>query len=141
MAFISASFYLFLAVVVLAYYLVPLRVRWVALLAGSLWFYFWLSQYDPARLAVLVGAALVCWGLALLQRRIPGLKRLWLGLALAATALPLLALKEAPFFSPTPTAPPRTGWWHRWDFPSIPCSSSPTRWMSAGAKPNRRGTF
>lgn len=98
MAFISASFYLFLAVVVLAYYLVPLRVRWVALLAGSLWFYFWLSQYDPARLAVLVGAALVCWGLALLQRRIPGLKRLWLGLALAATALPLLVLKEAPFF-------------------------------------------
>lgn len=98
MAFVSFTFYIFLAVVVLAYYLVPCRWRWTTLLVGSLGFYLYLSDGSLARLGILVGSALICWFLALLQRQTPGLKRLWLGVALAASALPLLLLKEAPFF-------------------------------------------
>lgn len=72
MTFISFSFYIFLSIVVLAYYLVPQKVRWITLLAGSLFFYFYVSAYSPLRLSVLVLAALLCWVLGLLQQKVPG---------------------------------------------------------------------
>lgn len=98
MTFVSFSFYVFLALVVLVYYLVPRKVRWVVLLLGSLYFYLSLSAYDPGKMAVLVGAAFLNWVFAGLQRRDPRREKLWLGLSLAVTALPLLAIKEAPLF-------------------------------------------
>lgn len=98
MTFISFSFYIFLSIVVLAYYLVPQKVRWVTLLAGSLFFYFYVSAYSPLRFSVLVLAALLCWVLGLLQQKVPGGRTLWFALSLAVTALPLLVIKEIPFF-------------------------------------------
>lgn len=97
MTFVSFSFYIFLAVVVLAYYLVPLRGRWGVLLAGSLFFYFYISEYSPLKVGVLVGAAFLCWLFARLQHRGGPGRRVWFGLSLAVTALPLLLLKELPF--------------------------------------------
>lgn len=104
MTFVSFSFYLFLSIVVLAYYLVPQTLRWVILLAGSLYFYFYISAYSLFKFSILVVSALLCWLFALLQRRYSGQKRLWLAFSLAVTALPLLFLKEAPFLFSRGTA-------------------------------------
>lgn len=100
MTFISFSFYIFLSVVVLAYYLLPQQIRWFALLAGSLYFYFYISDYSPFKLSVLVLSALLCWLFANLQRKDSKRKNGWFFLALIANALPLLLIKEAPFFFP-----------------------------------------
>ena len=39
MTFISAEFYLFLLILVIAYFIIPLKFRWIALLIGSIVFY------------------------------------------------------------------------------------------------------
>ena len=52
MAFITFGFYLFLAVLVAVYYLLPLQLRWYALLAGSLGFYWYVNQYSAARFGI-----------------------------------------------------------------------------------------
>ena len=44
MAYISALYYLFVIILLIFYYMLPLRYRWVILLAGSLGFYYWLSK-------------------------------------------------------------------------------------------------
>ncbi|PWM58455.1 MAG: hypothetical protein DBX91_09230 [Subdoligranulum variabile] len=109
MAFISVGFYLFVAAMVAVYYLFPLRWRWVVLLGASMGFYCYLSAFSAANITMLLAAALLAWILALWQRRWPRYKRLWLTLAVAASAIPLLIIKEMPFFlSRTGSATP--GW-------------------------------
>ena len=98
MAFISVGFYLFVAAMVAVYYLFPLRWRWVVLLGASMGFYCYLSAFSAANITMLLAAALLAWILALWQRRWPRYKRLWLTLAVAASAIPLLIIKEMPFF-------------------------------------------
>lgn len=98
MTFVSFDFYIFLSVVVLAYYVIPLRWRWVTLLLGSLSFYFYISDCSPLKLSVLVLSAFLCWLFAKLQRLHARKKKLWFLLSLAVTALPLLFIKEVPFF-------------------------------------------
>lgn len=98
MTFVSFSFYIFLSVVVLAYYLLPQKVRWVTLLIGSLYFYFYISAYSPFKLSILVFSAFLCWLFANLQRKDSKRKNGWFFLALLANAFPLLLIKEAPFF-------------------------------------------
>ena len=44
MVFLSVSYYIFLAAAVMVYYLLPLRFRWLALLAASMAFYVRLSH-------------------------------------------------------------------------------------------------
>lgn len=97
MTFVSFYFYLFLSIVVLAYYLVPRSLRWVTLLIGSLYFYFYISAYSLFKFSILVVSALLCWFFALLQRKAEKAKPLWFLLSMAFTVLPLLFLKEAPF--------------------------------------------
>ncbi len=58
MTFISGEFYLLLLVVVAAYFLFPLKYRWLVLLLGSLAFY--VSQ-GVEMLPMLLGAALAGW--------------------------------------------------------------------------------
>lgn len=40
MTYISFDFYLFVAVVCTVYYIIPLQIRWLAILIGSVWFYY-----------------------------------------------------------------------------------------------------
>ena len=99
MAFITFGFYLFLAVLVAVYYLLPLRLRWYTLLAGSLGFYWYVNQYSAARFGMMLGTALLCWlaglGLEYLQKG----RRALLAVSVAAAAAPLLLIKELPFFA------------------------------------------
>lgn len=97
MAFIEFDFYIFLAVCVGVYYLIPLRWRWVSLLAASAAFYSAVCNWSAAQCAMLLGTALICWLLSLLMQKQKKRKRFWLVLALLAAALPLLLVKEAPF--------------------------------------------
>lgn len=43
MVYVTLNYYLFVTVLVAAYYLLPLKYRWLALLSGSLSFYAWMS--------------------------------------------------------------------------------------------------
>lgn len=61
MAFITFGFYLFLAAVVVLYYVFPLRFRWCILLAGSMAFYWYVGQFSLMRIGLMLGAAAVCW--------------------------------------------------------------------------------
>ena len=47
MSYTSIGYYLLLAVILLAYYIVPGRIRWTVLLAGSLYFYWLLTGNEP----------------------------------------------------------------------------------------------
>lgn len=69
MDFISLKFYLFLAIVVLAYYALPLRARWYALLVGSLAFYYLVSGWLVAVLGAMI---LLSYALAFFVARVRG---------------------------------------------------------------------
>lgn len=71
MDFVSAPFYLFLAVVLVAYYVLPLRWRWCALLAGSI-AYFWLATGSRRSMAIFLGVIAFSWAAALLIERMSG---------------------------------------------------------------------
>lgn len=99
MTFVSFNFYIFLAIVILVYYILPLRVRWIALLVGSLFFYAYISEYSIAKVSSLVVAAFLCWIFGIFQCRFPKLKKVWLTLSIAAVGLPLIIIKEIPFLT------------------------------------------
>ena len=104
MTFVSFNFYIFLAIVILVYYILPLRVRWIALLVGSLFFYAYISEYSIAKVSSLVVAAFLCWIFGIFQCRFPKLKKVWLTLSIAAVGLPLIIIKEIPFLTLVKTA-------------------------------------
>lgn len=58
MTFVEYSFFLFVAAVLLVYYLVPLKFRWIVLLAGSYVFYWLNSKW---LVLVLLGTTLLTW--------------------------------------------------------------------------------
>lgn len=101
MIYVSLNYYLFLAALIAVYYLLPLKYRWLALLAGSVGFYLRLTA---SPLVFLVSAA-VSWlaGLGLGRparggtheapedRRLP--KKLLLGLGVTAALAPLVMVK------------------------------------------------
>lgn len=97
MTFISFNFYIFLGITVLLYFILPLKVRWYVLLAASLFFYFYVSEFSIIKLSVLVGTAVIVWVLAFLQEKVKKCKALWLIISLAITAIPFLLIKELPF--------------------------------------------
>ncbi len=59
MTFVSFPFFAFVAALVLVYFIVPKRVRWIVLLAGSCLFYWINSRW---LLLVLLGSAMVTFG-------------------------------------------------------------------------------
>ena len=69
MDFVSIEFYLFLAVVVVLYYIMPLRFRWLVLLTGSM-YYFCAITYYRRELIVFLGIIVVSWLLGLLQEKL-----------------------------------------------------------------------
>ena len=66
MSILSLEFLVFAAAVMLVYYLLPLKIRWLALLAGSGVFIAFSGWYSAAHLT---GAAVVMWGGGLLLKR------------------------------------------------------------------------
>lgn len=103
MVYVSHSFYLFLAVLLVLYYAVPLKFRWWILLAGSLGFYF---RLDPKGFGVFLGTALISYLMGLFLAdpgRFPATRnldpeknfsrRLCLLLSVAVVAMPLLVTK------------------------------------------------
>lgn len=62
MNFASFGFFYFVALLLLVYYLIPQRYRWIPLLCGSYYFYY---TWNPFYLLYLIIPALVVFGLAL----------------------------------------------------------------------------
>lgn len=67
MTIVSLVFFLFVAATVLAYYLTPLKFRWIVLLAASYVFY-WINS--TWLVLVLIGVSLVTYGIGLWIQRI-----------------------------------------------------------------------
>ena len=103
MIYVSFSYYLFVAALAILYYLLPLRFRWTALLAGSLGFYCWMS---PGGLPVFLGTAALSYALGMCLHWLQGggrgsheaKSKNWAGgvcllLGLITAFAPLLAVK------------------------------------------------
>lgn len=100
MTYTSLQFYLFLAVLLVLYYSIPLRFRWLVLLAGSAAFYLLLS--GPGVWLLLV-TLLLSYGAGLLIGRLREkdaarrLQKLVLALSLAAVIFPWFLIKNGKF--------------------------------------------
>lgn len=81
MNFNSLHFFIFLAVVLLLYWILPHKVRWVLLLAASYYFY---MSWNPWLVFLILGTTVASYGAAIAVSRTQkrGLKRLWLVLTL-----------------------------------------------------------
>lgn len=95
MQFTSVPFYLFLAVVVVLYYLLPYKYRNYLLLAASYYFYF---SVKPEYLLILVGSTAVNFFIAKDMDNIPRLKKFLLGTALVLNLGVLFFFKYFNFF-------------------------------------------
>lgn len=111
MAFVSLEFYIFLGIVVIVYYVMPLKYRWYALLVGSLFFYWYISQYSLGKFFMLVGAAFICWLLSYLMKKDSKRKRLWLIISILSTAIPLVAVKESQYITAVIMHKTIPEWW------------------------------
>ena len=98
MTYISFEYYLFLAVALAAYYALPLRFRWLALLAASASFY---AVCAPGGLPLFAGLTAISYlaGLAVQAMRGRGgwAGRLVLAASLCAVAFPLAMVKEGSY--------------------------------------------
>ena len=100
MAFISWSFYVFLAVLVIVYYILPKKLRWYVLLAGSILFYVRMADKNSGVLILFMGTAAISYIFAILIHMLAGYKResrILLAMAVGIVILPLLINKEADF--------------------------------------------
>lgn len=94
MDFVSFWFYVFLLVALIFYYFLPLRMRWYALLAGNL-SYFWLATESPIALALFIGIIGISYTLGImLEKRQKS--RSMLALAVTAVLIPLAIAKYSP---------------------------------------------
>jgi alginate O-acetyltransferase complex protein AlgI len=97
MLFNSIEFAFFLPAVLLAYYLVPVSLRWLFLLAASCFFY---AAFIPAYLLILVALIVIDYTAALLIERSEGRsRRLIFLVSLLATASCLFSFKYLNFFN------------------------------------------
>jgi alginate O-acetyltransferase complex protein AlgI len=94
MLFNSFSFLVFLALVTVAYYLAPVRWRWLLLLVASYYFY---STFDFRYLLLLAFATLVAYGFGMILARSP--RRAYLLVSVVAELLVLFVFKYFNFFT------------------------------------------
>ena len=94
MTYTAFGFYLFLVIVLLIYYTVPLRIRWVILLAASGAFY--LIAYRTGWWIVLL-SALLSYGAGLLLQHCTRYRRLLFGFAVILVSLPWFFIKNGDF--------------------------------------------
>ena len=96
MVYISFNFYLFIIAVLLIYYIIPLRQRWIALLVGSILFYWHLSQGSKLLFFSLILSTFLSWILSHLIKRDKKRKKIFLWLSMLFLVLPLVYFKEYP---------------------------------------------
>ena len=94
MAFVSFWFYIFLAAVVGIYYILPIKFRWLALLAASLGFYWCICDNSIIAFSILVGMSFVSWILSLLMSKKEKSKKAVFFILILLIVFPLLAFKE-----------------------------------------------
>ena len=98
MDFVSLNFYIFLAVILLLYYMFPLRKRWGILLVGSIAFYAFVSLEGLAVLfAVVLVSYLFAVAVGALRKKGKILAGLVLFFGIVLVLLPLLAVKNSAF--------------------------------------------
>ena len=104
MSYISFSYYVFLLLLVGLYYVLPKKIRWLVLLAGSACFYYLLVD-RRRRLVLFAGSVLFSylWGLLLGKQRRDGrigtrIKKLTLAVGILVSCGPLLCFRLADFF-------------------------------------------
>ena len=93
MSYTSIGYYLLLAVILLAYYIVPGRIRWTVLLAGSLYFY-WLLTGSPLLMGAFGAMILISYAFGLLIGRTRSKIALAAGIILSAAPLVTSKLLE-----------------------------------------------
>lgn len=96
MIFLSLRFYIAVIILLLIYYILPHRVRWMALLAGSLGIYYCFSGKGILILAIGISVS-YCAGLLM---RVAGKgfrRKICLATGIAAVMAPLIMVKQAGF--------------------------------------------
>ncbi len=98
MTYISLPYYILVLALFAVYYLLPLRVRWIALLAGNIAFY---MLFYKEGWWILLGTSAVCWGAGLLLARTEEgrLRKLLLFVSVAAVVLPWFLVKYFNYFA------------------------------------------
>lgn len=77
------------------YYAIPIKCRWYVILAGSLYFYWYISSIKE--FVMFLGAAIICWALNMLIPKFNKYKKIILYINLLVIIVPILAIKELPF--------------------------------------------
>lgn len=115
MNYTSISFYSFLFVVLLFYYLIPTRFRWMVLLGGSITFYF--VAYKTGWWILLITILTTYGGgvcIALLRKKYPeslhGLKKPFFVAVVGLTVLPWLCIKNGDFILGSVLHQPTYSW-------------------------------
>ena len=90
MSYTSIFYYLFLAAVLLLYYIFPGRIKWTVLLAGSLYFY-WLLTGSPVMMGVFCAMILISYlsGIVIGRTR----SKIALAAGIILSAAPLITMK------------------------------------------------
>lgn len=98
MSLISLQYLLFLAAAAIAYYCMPMKHRWVVLLAASILFFILCGS--PWMIVYLLGATASCYfcALAIARTDQPREKKCWLAVAIIVTLGELIAFKYLNFF-------------------------------------------
>ncbi len=91
MTYMSFWFYVFVLIAVLLYYIVPLKGRWIVLLAGSVFFY-WQAIGTKGGMAVILLTVAAAYGAGLLLQKMR--KRSILAIAVLLMILPWLCIKN-----------------------------------------------
>lgn len=111
MIYISFGFYVFVLAVTAAYYVIPLKYRWNALLIGSLGFYWHISHNSKKSFLILILLAFICWFAAQLMGREGQNRKRTLCVSCLAVLIPLLIIKEAGFVMDFILHRELPGWW------------------------------
>ncbi|MCM1153753.1 MAG: hypothetical protein NC392_00190 [Roseburia sp.] len=91
MTYISIKFYLFVLILLMVYYIIPLKIRWIVLFGGSICFY-WAALGTKAGLAVILATIALAYGAGLLLEK--KRKKILLACALVLIILPWILIKN-----------------------------------------------
>ena len=94
MTFVSVEFYIFLIGAISIYYLLPIKVRWVALLAESLFFYYFAVNRGRKIFLMII---IISYLGGILLEKLPDkyrLRQIGLACSILASSIPLLIIKE-----------------------------------------------
>ena len=92
MTYISIEFYLFVLALLILYYIIPLKIRWIVLLVGSIFFYLQVSGSGKGLLIILVTVAITYSAGLLLDRK---RNKILLVCAVMLTILPWILIKNS----------------------------------------------